>query len=105
MDASFYEPKYKKDGKILAFADIDVGDGIIVRGFRVARGENGIFASVPSKSFVVEGRTRYIPQVSFTSPDRRIQFLDRLLEEYKKWERRRTAGADGSHAPADEFVE
>ncbi len=107
MNVNFQEPKYKKDGKILAFADIDVGGGVIVKGFRVTRGENGLFASVPSKSFVVAGETRYVPQVLFLSQDRRTQFLDAVLEAYRKWEEGRsgTVTADSSHPPADELVE
>jgi DNA-binding cell septation regulator SpoVG len=107
MDASFYEPKYKKDGKIVAFADVDVADGIIVKGFRVMRGEKGLFASVPSKSFTVEGRTRYAPQVQFASPDLRTRFLAGLLDAYQKWEDGRSSAEAGtsSHPPADELVE
>jgi DNA-binding cell septation regulator SpoVG len=107
MNVNFQEPKYKKDGKILAFADVDVGGGVIVKGFRVTRGENGLFASVPSKSFVVAGQTRYVPQVLFASQDRRTRFLDDLLEAYRKWEEGRSgrAMAESSHPPADELVE
>ena len=32
MDANFYEPKYP-GGKILAFADVAVTEGVIVKGF------------------------------------------------------------------------
>lgn len=105
MNVSFQEPKYKKEGKILAFADVDVGGGVIVKGFRVARGENGLFASVPSKSFVVGGQTRYVPQVLFASQERRAQFLEGLLDAYRKWEEGRSATVDRSHPPADELVE
>ena len=107
MDASFYEPRYNKEGKIVALADVDISDGVIVKGFRVIRGENGLFASVPTKSFVVEGRTRYLPQVVFSSPDQRSQFLSRLLDAYKKWSEGRSsvAGPPGSHPPANELVE
>jgi DNA-binding cell septation regulator SpoVG len=107
MNASFYEPKYKKDGKIVAFADVDVAGGIIVKGFRVMRGQNGLFASVPSKSFTVEGRTRYAPQVLFASPDLRARFLGTLLDVYRKWEESRSSADESrsSHAPADELLE
>ena len=107
MDASFYEPKYKKDGKIVAFADVDVSGGIIVKGFRVMRGEKGLFASVPSKSFIVEGQTRYAPQVLFANPDLRTRFLAGLLDAYRKWEEGRSGveGSGSSHPPADELVE
>jgi DNA-binding cell septation regulator SpoVG len=93
MDASFYEPRYNKDGKIVAFADVDISDGIIVKGFRVIRGEKGLFASVPTKSFTVEGRTRYMPQVVFANPDQRTRFLSGLLDAYKKWNEGRSGAA------------
>ncbi len=107
MNASFYEPRYNKEGKIVALADVDIADGIIVKGFRVIRGEKGLFASVPTKSFAAEGRTRYMPQVVFANPTLRSQFLERLLDAYQKWrESREDAPASGpSHPPADELVE
>jgi len=106
MDASFYEPKYKKDGKIVAFADVDVADGLIVKGFRVIRGAKGLFVSVPTKSFTVEGRTRYMPQVVFISPDLRTRFLSGLLDLYQHWEGDRSVAASTClHPPADELVE
>jgi DNA-binding cell septation regulator SpoVG len=110
MDANFYEPRFNKGGKIVAFADVDVAGGVIVRGFRVMRGENGLFASVPSQSFVVEGRTRYTPLVLFANPDLRARFLEGLLEAYRKWEESRSraearATSVDSHPPADELVE
>lgn len=107
MDASFYEPRYNKNGKIVALADVDISDGIIVKGFRVIRGEKGLFASVPTKSFMVDGSTRYMPQVVFAHPDKRARFLAGLLDAYQKWNEARP-GAEagpGSHPPADELVE
>ncbi len=107
MNANFYEPRYNKDGKIVALADVDIADGIIVKGFRVIRGEKGLFASVPTKSFAVEGRTRYMPQVVFANPSLRSQFLERLLDAYQKWRESRpeVAASAPSHPPADELVE
>ena len=107
MQASFYEPRFNKEGKIVALADVAISDGIIVKGFRVIRGENGLFASVPTKSFVVEGRTRYTPQVVFANPDQRTRFLSGLLDAYQKWSEGRSGAAAGrdSHPPADELVE
>jgi DNA-binding cell septation regulator SpoVG len=107
LNANFYEPRYNKEGKIVALADVDVGDGIIVKGFRVIRGEKGLFASVPTKSFAAEGRTRYMPQVVFTHPDLRTRFLEGLLDAYRKWSEGRVNAdaAAASHPPADELVE
>jgi DNA-binding cell septation regulator SpoVG len=88
MNATFYEPKYR-DGKIVAFADVDVANGVIVRGFRLVRGERGLFATVPSRAFQAEGRTRYYAQVSFSSTEVREHFLARLLEAYQQWEKQK----------------
>ncbi len=111
MDPSFYLPK-TKDGKIVAFADVDLAGGVIVKGFRIVRKDQGLFAAVPSRSFVVEGKTRWVPQVVFSSPELRQQFLSTLLDRYQRWERgegRSREGGDGvaatSHSPADELVE
>jgi DNA-binding cell septation regulator SpoVG len=88
MNATFYEPKYR-DGKIVAFADVDVADGVIVRGFRLIRGERGLFATVPSRAFQADGRTRYYAQVGFSSNEVRDRFLSRLLEAYQQWEKKK----------------
>lgn len=87
MEAKFYEPKYK-DGKILAFADVQLADGITVRGFRVVNGVNGTFAAVPSRPVTVEGQTRYQNQVVFEKRETADRFLAKLLEAYEAWSRK-----------------
>lgn len=94
MQASFYEPKYK-DGKILAFADIDLADGVIVRGFRVVDGAKGLFAAVPTRGVVVSGQTRYMNQVVFARPELKERFLSELLEAYRLWQDERATKLDG----------
>ena len=84
MQASFYEPKYK-EGKILAFADVDIGEGVIVRGFRVVDGAKGLFAAVPQKGVLVSGQTRYMNQVVFAKPELKERLLSDLLEAYRRW--------------------
>jgi len=93
MEAKFYEPKYK-DGKIVAFADIDLADGITIRGFRVIDGANGLFAAVPSKPVTVDGQTEYVKQVVFDTNDRREEFLAKLLHDYEAWTQNRAAAAN-----------
>jgi DNA-binding cell septation regulator SpoVG len=112
MEANFFEPRYNRDGKIVALADVVVAEGIVVKGFRIVRGEQGLFASVPTRSFVADGKTRFLPQVTFTSPEHRSRFLAALLEAFEKSrpqpERRSTEAAAAtpeSHPPADELVE
>ena len=89
MQAKFYEPKFK-DGKILAFADVDLAEGVTVRGFRVVNGDKGLFAAVPSKPVNVEGQTRYMNQVVFAETSKREEFLADLLKAYERWERSRS---------------
>ena len=84
MDAVF-RPSRFKDGKILAFADVDVASGVIVRGFRIVRKDGVTFAAVPSRGVSAGGATRYYPQVSFASTEIRDRFLGRLLEAYGRW--------------------
>ena len=89
------EPKFK-NGKILAFADVDLADGVTVRGFRVVNGDNGLFAAVPSKPISVDGQTRYMNQVVFAESDKREEFLANLLKAYERWEQERPASQEAS---------
>ena len=90
MQVTFY-PRKQKDGKIVAFADVVVTEGITVRGFRVVNGDNGLFAAVPSKSYSVDGETRFANQVVFTSLELRERFLSELLDGYHRWRETREA--------------
>ena len=38
------------EGKLKAFADLKLGGCVVVKGFRVMEGKNGIFVSMPSKT-------------------------------------------------------
>lgn len=91
MEATFYAPRFK-DGKILALADVEIADGVIVKGFRVVNGDKGLFAAVPSKSVQVQGETRYFNQVAFTGPEIKERFLAALLEAYARWEQEKKEG-------------
>jgi len=93
MEAKFYEPKYK-DGKIVAFADIDLAEGITIRGFRIIDGANGLFAAVPSKPVTVDGQTQYMKQVVFDTNEHREEFLSKLLLDYEEWRQNRAAEAN-----------
>lgn len=92
MKAKFYEPKYK-DGKILAFADVEMDGGIIIRGFRVVDGVNGVFASVPQKAITVEDQTKYVKQVVFDNSEHREAFMTKLLADYEAWSQSSAAQA------------
>jgi len=87
MRANFHPPA-NASGKILAFVDVELQDGVIVKGFRIVDGEHGVFAAVPSKSFVVNGHTRYTDQVSFSDTKRRESFLEELMTAFGAWRER-----------------
>jgi stage V sporulation protein G len=84
MEARFH-PARVKGSKILAFADVVVAEGIVVRGFRVVNGEKGLFAAVPSRNSTVGGSPKWINQVVFATPELRERFLGELLESYHQW--------------------
>ena len=93
MEAKFYESK-NKASKIVAFADVHLGVGITVKGFRVVDGDKGLFAAVPSRTVSVDGETRYLNQVDFDSEKIREEFLSKLLEDYKVWTETRASARD-----------
>jgi DNA-binding cell septation regulator SpoVG len=107
MKASFTLPKTTA-GTILALAEVELVDGIIVKGFRILRKDAGIVAAVPSRSFTVAGKTQWMNQVAFESSEVRKRFLETLVDEYHRWQRRRERApekAGTSHSPTDELVE
>lgn len=73
------------NGKIVANADVVMARGVIVRGFKIVEGSSGLFASVPSRGFMAEGKQRYYNLVSFLDDDARKRFLSELLEDYERW--------------------
>lgn len=95
LRATFHEWS-QKGSRIVAFADVDVAEGVIVRGFKVIRGQNGLFAAVPTKARTVNGETRYVNQVLFGDPDRRKRFLDGVLGAYRRWKGESESGAGES---------
>jgi stage V sporulation protein G len=42
--------KITGDGKLKAFADVKIGDHLIIKGFCVMEGKNGVFVSMPRKA-------------------------------------------------------
>ncbi len=91
MNITFRLPR-RRDSKILAFADVTVVEGIIVKGFRVVNGSKGVFAAVPSKQFTAEdGSPRFANQVVFANLEIREKFLNEIITDFNHW---RMANAD-----------
>lgn len=84
MDMTFYFSKLK-DSKIVAFVDVTLDEGVIVKGFRVVDGAKGLFAAVPSRVTTVDGKPRFWNQVAFTDTEVRDRFLSEILEQFHNW--------------------
>ena len=97
MKVDFYPPK-GRDTKILAFADVTIAEGIVVRGFRVTDGASGVFVGVPSKPVTVNGERRFWNQVTFTDHEIRDRFFAELLEDYYRWTKTQTEGTSPREA-------
>ena len=72
--------KSNSGGKTAAFFDIQTDDGIIIKGFRIVNGSNGLFISAPDE----KGKDgKYYETV--TLPKEMKNHLENLaLEEYNK---------------------
>ncbi|OGU76213.1 MAG: hypothetical protein A2V93_03305 [Ignavibacteria bacterium RBG_16_34_14] len=72
--------KSNSGGKTAAFFDIQTDDGIIIKGFRIVNGSNGLFISAPDE----KGKDgKYYETV--TLPKEMKNDLEKLaLEEYNK---------------------
>lgn len=68
------------DGKLKAFASVKFGGSLIVRGFSVMEGINGVFVKVPSKQ-IKDGR--WVDTISIDDFLKQ-EVEDRVLEAYDK---------------------
>ena len=72
--------KITGDGNLKALADVRVGEGLVIKGFCVMQGKNGIFVSMPRKA-TKDGRW-----FDILEPDdvlkRRLE--DKVLESYDR---------------------
>jgi len=63
--------KVMNAGNLVAYADVCIGGCAIIKGCRIVRGENGLFASVPA----TKGKDdKYYPIVWFKSKELSAQF-------------------------------
>jgi stage V sporulation protein G len=69
------------DGALKAFADVKLGDEIIVKGFSVMQGKNGVFVAMPKKA----GRDgRWFEILIPTREEIRRHIQDKVLEAYDR---------------------
>ncbi len=72
--------KLNGEGNLKAFADVKVGGNLIIRGFTVVQGKNGIFVSVPRKA----GKDgKWYDQLEFTDEQVKREFQEKVLEAYE----------------------
>jgi stage V sporulation protein G len=97
MEIVFSSPRYT-DGKVIALVDVEIVEGIVVRGFRIIEGPSGLFAALPSRSFEDDGRTKWYPLVVFSSSELKERFQTELLDAYHQWNKTRGADSDSSES-------
>ena len=64
----------------VALLDLLVNDGLLLKGFAVKKGENGLFVDVPSKQGKVE---KWYDQVEFFDKRVKKQMVEAVLAEYE----------------------
>jgi DNA-binding cell septation regulator SpoVG len=102
METTFSEPKFT-DGKVIALIDVELVEGIVVRGFRIVDAGNGPFASVPSRPYETDGQTKYYPMVTFSNQDLKERFKAELLERYQQWNKTREPGNGRDDGSSGEY--
>ena len=73
--------KINGDGNLRAFADVKFGGNLVVKGFSVVQGRNGIFVSMPKKA----GKDgRWFEILTPTDEGLKHEIQDKVLEAYDK---------------------
>ncbi len=82
------------DGNLKALANVRVGEGLVIKGFCVMQGKNGIFVTMPRKA-AKDGRWFDIVEAD---EELKRQLEDKVLESYDR--ETDGAGDDGAiHSP------
>ena len=76
-------------GSLKAWADVQFNNTLIVKGWKVFDGKNGLFIAEPSEAKEVDGETKYYPRISFPNDwygkDGENPVFDAILDEYKSY--------------------
>lgn len=73
--------KIEGDGNLKAFADVKVGDSLIIKGFSVMLGRRGVFVSMPRKA-AKDGR--WFDILTLTSDELKQEIEEKVLEAYDR---------------------
>ncbi|MAT56606.1 MAG: SpoVG family protein [Melioribacteraceae bacterium] len=74
-------PINNENSKVKAFFDIKTQEGIIIKGFKIIEGANGLFASVPSTKAKDD---KYYDDVVFPTKEMKDKLNEMALEAYNK---------------------
>ena len=72
--------KYDADSKTKAFFDMETEEGIVVKGFSLVEGSNGLFASVPSH----KGKDEKYYENVIMSKEQKKELNDLALAKYSE---------------------
>ena len=72
--------KFDGDGPVKAMCDLIVGGKLVVKGFRIVNGKNGMFVSPPRE----QGKDgKWYERVSFLSDDDKHSMSETVLKVYE----------------------
>lgn len=80
MKISRMNPIKKADSKTAAFFDIQTNDGIIIKGFRLLNGTNGLFLSAPDE----KGKDGKFYDTVILPKEMKTELEKMAIEEYNK---------------------
>ena len=72
--------KIAGDGNLKAFADVKFGGQLVIKGFSVMQGKQGVFVSMPKKA----GKDGRWFDILTPNDDLKREFQDKVLEAYDK---------------------
>jgi len=73
--------KVTGDGNLKALADVKLGESLIIKGFSVVNGKNGIFVSMPRK---LSRDGRWYDMMTPLNEEVRKDFEEKVLEAYDR---------------------
>lgn len=73
--------KAKREGPVKAFADVQIGEALLIKGFRVVDGKKGLFVSPPR----VAGKDgRWYDQVQLLDDGLKAAIVESVMQVYQE---------------------
>lgn len=70
-------------GAVKAFASVDL-DGLTINDVKIIDGKNGLFVSMPTRSYEVDGETKYSQIIYISDEELYNSICDAVLAEYDR---------------------